>query len=112
MTYNEYLSIVKGEYLKSVKRTPTWGHMIGLCVANVKAERACVGAGSDPDSVGAHYSRLHDAIDEALDSYGWLSTLWAHRGQYGIEWRPRDTMRKYNQRLMAARLQFLHNLRD
>ena len=106
MTFTEYIHKVREAFIRAVQGNPDCCRVIGLCLANDEVHRKL------GNSTNHHYRRLKTRIDVELGHRVFLTSIWRTQGRYGVSWRPRDTMRKYSQRLVAARLQFLHNLMD
>lgn len=106
MTFNEYIHKVREAFIRKVQGHHECYQVIGLCLANAEVR----------ESLGSlthhHYRRLEAYIDAELGYRAFLPSLWRTQGRYGVRRRPRDTLRKYTQRVVAARLQFLDSLKD
>lgn len=107
MTFNEYIDKVREEYLSLTDRhrESYWG--IGLCMANSIARVKC-----GKDETKPFYYKLDGGISKGCGKEAFLTSKWASEGRYGVRKKPRDTGRNLQNRVIAARLQFLNNLKD
>lgn len=108
MTFNEYIDKVSEEYLFLTGRHPESYWVIGLCMANsITREKHGL------DETKPFYYKLDGGISKGCGpKEAFLTNKWASEGRYGVRKKPRDTGRKLQKRVIAARLQFLNNLKD